>query len=132
MLPEYFEFTLPTKLVYGVGILGNIGNTVKHFGKRRAILVTDKILVKAGPVNLVKKGFKNTNIEIVCKYDNVPPNSTIKTVNSCARLAKKTSMRFYNRHRRRQRHRHGQGRQSSDRQRRQGRGSYGCIPAGQR
>ncbi len=89
MLPEYFEFTLPTKLIYGIGILGNIGNSIKHFGKRRAILVTDKILVKAGPVDRVKKGFKNTNIEIVCKYDNVPPNSTIKTVKSCARLAKK-------------------------------------------
>ena len=89
MLPEYFEFTLPTRLVYGIGILGNIGNSVKHFGKRRAILVTDKILVKAGPVDIVKKGFENTNIEIVCKYDNVPPNSTIKTVKSCALLAKK-------------------------------------------
>ncbi len=89
MLPEYFEFTLPTKLIYGIGILGNIGNSIQHFGKRRAILVKDKILVKAGPVDRVKKGFKNTNIEIVCKYDNVPPNSTIKTVKSCARLAKK-------------------------------------------
>ena len=89
MLPEYFEFTLPTRLVYGIGILGNIGSSIQHFGKRRAILVTDKILVKAGPVDIVKKGFKNTNIDIVCKYDNVPPNSTIKTIKSCALLAKK-------------------------------------------
>jgi alcohol dehydrogenase len=89
MLPEYFEFTLPTKLVYGFGILKSIDNSVKHFGKRRAILVTDKILVKAGPVSIVRKGFKTTNIEIVCTYDNVPPNSTIKTVKNCAKLAKK-------------------------------------------
>ena len=89
MLPEYFEFNLPTKLVYGIGILKNIGTSVKHFGKRRAILVTDKILLKAGPVEAVRKGFKKTNIEIVCTYDNVPPNSTIKTVKNCANLAKK-------------------------------------------
>ncbi len=89
MLPEYFEFTLPTKLVYGIGILGNIENAVTQFGKRRAILVTDKILLKAGPAGVVKKGFKNTNIEIVCTYSNVPPNSTIKTVQNCARLGKK-------------------------------------------
>ncbi len=91
MLPEYFEFTLPTKVVYGIGILNNIGNSVKHFGKRRAILVTDAILVKAGPVDKVKNGFENTNIEIVCMYDDVPPNSTVKTVESCADLARKNT-----------------------------------------
>jgi alcohol dehydrogenase class IV len=88
MLPEYFEFTLPTKVVYGIGILNNIGNAVRHFGERRAILVTDEILVKAGPVEKVKKGFENTQIKIVCMYDKVPPNSTIKTVEDCAELAR--------------------------------------------
>lgn len=88
MVPEYFEFTLPTKVVYGIGILNNIGNAVRHFGKRRAILVTDAILVKAGPVDKVRKGFEKTDIEIVCMFDNVPPNSTIKTVEACADLAK--------------------------------------------
>jgi hypothetical protein len=44
MLPEYFEFSLPTKLVYGIGIIENLGETVKPLGKRKAILVTDEIL----------------------------------------------------------------------------------------
>jgi len=89
VLPEYFEFTLPTKLVYGFRILRNIGSAVAHFGRRRAILVTDKILVKAGPVDIVKEGFKKTNIQIVCTYSDVPPNSTLKAVKDCADLAKK-------------------------------------------
>jgi alcohol dehydrogenase class IV len=87
MLPEYFEFTLPTKLIYGIGVITKLENTIKPFGKRRAILVTDKILVKAGPVEKVKKGFRNSNIDIVCVYDKVPPNSTIKTVEECAQMA---------------------------------------------
>ncbi|MDM8522616.1 iron-containing alcohol dehydrogenase [Desulfococcaceae bacterium HSG8] len=88
MLPEYFEFTLPSKVVYGIGILNNIANAVRPFGQRKAILVTDEILVKAGPVDKVKKGFESTDIEIVCMYDKVPPNSTIRTVEECASLAK--------------------------------------------
>ncbi|MBF0258864.1 MAG: iron-containing alcohol dehydrogenase, partial [Desulfamplus sp.] len=84
MLPEYFEFSLPTKLVYGAGIIGNIEKSVARFGKRRALLVTDAILAEAGPVEKVKKGFKNTEIEIVSVFDNVPPNSTLKTVQDCA------------------------------------------------
>ena len=89
MLPEYFEFTLPTKLIYGIGILGKLDNAIKPFGQRKAILVTDKILLKAGPVNKVKGGFKDSNIDIVCTYDKVPPNSTIKTVEGCALMARK-------------------------------------------
>ncbi len=89
MLPEYFEFSLPTKLIYGPGILKNIGHAVAPFGKRRAILVTDKVLLKAGPADRVKEGFKGTEIEIVCTYSNVPPNSAIRTVMQCTRLARK-------------------------------------------
>ncbi len=89
MLPEYFEFTLPTKVLYGVGILGNIKASLAMFGPRRALLVTDEILVNAGPVDKVKAGFKDSNIDIAAIFDKVPPNSTIKTVQDCAALAKK-------------------------------------------
>ena len=84
MLPEYFEFSLPTKLVYGVGIIGNIEKAVTRFGIKRALLVTDAILAGAGLVEKVKKGFENTGIDIVSVFDNVPPNSTLKTVQDCA------------------------------------------------
>ncbi|MEE4358360.1 MAG: iron-containing alcohol dehydrogenase [Desulfococcaceae bacterium] len=90
MLPEYFEFSLPTKLIYGVGILESIEDAVARFGKRKALLVTDRILLSAGPVDKVKAGFAKTGIEIACIFDDVPPNSTIKTVEECAALGKKT------------------------------------------
>jgi alcohol dehydrogenase len=89
MLPDYFEFSLPTKLVYGVGILDAIETAVARFGKRKALLVTDKILLKAGPVDRVKAGFKKTDIKITAVFDDVPPNSTIATVEACAALGKK-------------------------------------------
>jgi alcohol dehydrogenase len=89
MLPEYFEYTLPTKVIYGIGILKNIENSIRHFGKCRAILVTDEILAKTGPVEKVKNGFNKTNVNIVCTFDDVPPNSTITSVEKCAAKAKK-------------------------------------------
>ena len=89
MLPDYFEFSLPTKLVFGMGLLENLGETVKPFGKRKAILVTDEILVKTGLVEKVKSGFKGTSITIAATFDQVPPNSTIDTVEKCAALATK-------------------------------------------
>jgi alcohol dehydrogenase len=89
MLPDYFEFTLPTKLIYGIGILDSIEDAAGKFKNKKALLVTDKILVKAGPVDKVKKGFKKAGINITATFDNVPPNSTIKTVQDCASLGKK-------------------------------------------
>ena len=89
MLPEYFEFSLPTKLVYGVGILGNIDDAVKVFGKRKAIVVTDEVLVETGLVEKVVTGFRGTQIKIAATFDKVPPNSTIDTVEKCAAMAKK-------------------------------------------
>ena len=88
MLPDYFEFSLPTKLVYGIGILKKIVDAVKPFGPRKAILVTDEVLVKTGIVENVTAGFAQTPIDIVCTFDQVPPNSTIHAVEKCAALAK--------------------------------------------
>jgi alcohol dehydrogenase class IV len=89
MLPEYFEFKLPTKVIFGVGILKNIESAIKSYGKRRAILVTDEVLAKTGPVDKVKNGFDKTNIKIVNIFDDVPVNSTIESVEQCAAAAKK-------------------------------------------
>jgi alcohol dehydrogenase len=40
-------------------------------------------------VDKVKEGFKDTDIKIAATFDKVPPNSTIKCVEDCAKLAKK-------------------------------------------
>ncbi len=88
-LPEYFEFTLPTKVVYGIGVLENIGGSVQRFGKRKAILVTDKVLVEAGPVEKVRDGFAKTNIEIACIFDDTPAEATVHAVEACAKTGRK-------------------------------------------
>jgi len=89
MLPDYFQFSLPTKVIYGIGITGQLADAARPFGNRKAILITDKILRKAGPVANVQKGISDTGIRIACTFDNVPPNSTIDTVKRCAALGKK-------------------------------------------
>ncbi|HRZ24301.1 MAG TPA: iron-containing alcohol dehydrogenase, partial [Candidatus Contendobacter sp.] len=76
MLPDYFEFSLPTRVMYGIGIINQLNDAVASYGPRRALLVTDAILVQAGLAEKVKAGFQNTAIEIVATFDQVPPNST--------------------------------------------------------
>ena len=129
MFPEYFEFSLPTKLIYGIGVLRKIENIIKPFGLRKAILVTDKILVKAGPVGKVKEGFKGSNIDIVCTYDKVPPNSTIDVVEGCALMAKEKRLQYDYCRWRRECYRYGQGGKHPYSKGWTYRGPYGGLPS---
>ena len=48
MLPDYFEFSLPTRVMYGIGVINQLNEAVASYGPRRALLVipntTKKIL----------------------------------------------------------------------------------------
>ncbi len=88
MLPDYFEFSLPTRVIYGVGVIDQLRDTVAPYGRRRALLVTDAVLVQAGLAERVRSGLQNTAIEIAATFDQVPPNSTIQTVEDCAGLGR--------------------------------------------
>ena len=88
MLPDYFEFSLPTRVLYGIGVIDQLRDAVAPYGRRRALLVTDAVLVQAGLAERVKAGFRQTAIEIAGVYDQVPPNSTIRTVEDCAALGR--------------------------------------------
>ncbi len=88
MLPDYFEFSLPTRVIYGIGMIDQLSDVVAHYGPRRALLVTDAMLVQAGLAERVKTGFAPTAIDLVAVFDQTPPNSTIKTVEDCAALGR--------------------------------------------
>ncbi|MBZ4193251.1 MAG: iron-containing alcohol dehydrogenase [Candidatus Contendobacter sp.] len=88
MLPDYFEFSLPTRVIYGIGMINQLSAAVAHYGPRRALLVTDAVLVQAGLAERIKAGFAATAIEIVAIFDQTPPNSTIQTVEKCAALGR--------------------------------------------
>lgn len=88
MLPEYFEFSLPTRVVYGIGLLRNPADLLKPFADRRALLVSDAVLNRIGLVERIRESFAGAGVKIVAVYDDVPPNSTIATVQACADLGR--------------------------------------------
>jgi len=89
MLPDYYQFSLPTKVRYGIGMASRLGEELADFPGKRALLVTDKTIVKAGLAKKVIDGLKGSSIAIVATYDDVPPNSEIKVVTEAADLGVK-------------------------------------------
>jgi len=84
-----YEWLFPTKIRYGEGCLGELGDIVKDFGKENILIVTDKGVEAAGLVDLVinelnKAGFDKINI-----FDNVVPNPRDTACDEGAEFAKK-------------------------------------------
>jgi len=86
MLPEYYQFSLPTQVKYGIGLASRLGDELRDFKGSRALLVTDKVIVGTGLAQKVQDGLQGSHITVAAVYDNVPPNSEIKIVTEAAKL----------------------------------------------
>lgn len=84
MIPDYYEFYNPVKIVSGDKALDNLPYELDQLGVKRPIIVTDKGVSDAGLVETVKNAFADTDMIIGAIYDKTPPDSSIDTVNELA------------------------------------------------
>jgi len=80
-----FVFHCPTKITFGEHTAATAADLVKDLGCRKALLVTDQVLVKSGVLQSVLSGFKEGEYLL---YTDVPPDSDVDCVNSAARAAR--------------------------------------------
>jgi alcohol dehydrogenase len=76
-----FSYYLPTKLSFGFGVLGELGSEAKGIGMRRAIMVTDKVMVSTGIVTKVKDALGDVMADV---YDEVEPEPRIEVAQAVA------------------------------------------------
>ena len=72
-------FYSPQVNLLGAGCVKEVGAQIKELGLGKALVVTDKVLVKHGIVGKVTDQLKNSNIEFIV-YDEVEPNPTCAQV----------------------------------------------------
>lgn len=88
MLPEFFEFYNPTKVVYGVGIASDFKAELDFLGIGKYFIASDKIISDLGLVKKVADGLTSAGFEVTGEFLDVPQDSEIKAVNACAEQAK--------------------------------------------
>jgi len=73
-----FEFTLPTRLVFGPGTVGRIGSIARDFGMTRPLLVSDRGIRDAGHVDRALQSLCDAglNVEVFDQFS-VNPNSAM-------------------------------------------------------
>lgn len=82
-----FEFVLPTRIVYGSGVAGNLAEELAGLGKKYPLIVTDRGLIKAGVVEKVLKGLREAGMSYEI-FDEVEPNPRDLTVQRGAEYAR--------------------------------------------
>ncbi|GAV23016.1 L-threonine dehydrogenase [Carboxydothermus pertinax] len=88
-----YQFYMPPVSFMGIGCLNEAGKEVKKLGFKKALIVTDKVLVQIGLVNKLTKILDNEGIEYVI-FDETKPNPTVKNVEDGLKMLKENNCDF--------------------------------------
>jgi len=86
MLPKYYEFLVPVKILSGRKALANLPYELDQLGVRRPLLVTDAGVSKAGLVDRLAAALADGGRPLGPVFDEVPPDSSNRVVNRVAAL----------------------------------------------
>lgn len=83
-----FEFTIPTKIEFGIDSLARLGHFVNILGDR-VMLIAENVTTQSGLVSMVENVLKGKGIEPIV-YDGVFPNADSKVIDEIALIARKS------------------------------------------
>lgn len=84
MIPAYYEYYNPVKILSGRQALDNIPYELEILGCRRPIVITDKGVVEAGLIKIVLDAWAGSNLVVGALFDETPPDSSNAVVNQVA------------------------------------------------
>ena len=88
-----FEFTLPTKIVYGPGCVGKLAEEIAAIGGRKPLVITDPGIVKAGIVAIITDFLDQSDIEYAV-FDGVEANPKDVNAEAAAKIARQEGADF--------------------------------------
>ncbi len=80
MIPDFFQFHLPTKVLYQPGISKDFSNELSGLGLSRLLVITDPYLVQSKLIDPILEGLQNGGVEKYVVFSDVPPNSEVGVV----------------------------------------------------
>ncbi|MBC2716868.1 MAG: iron-containing alcohol dehydrogenase [Desulfobacteraceae bacterium] len=88
MLPEFFEFYNPTKVVYEDGVATDLKPELDIIGIKKYFIVSDQIINDLGMIKKVADGLVEAGCEVTGQYLDVKQDARLNDVKTCADLAK--------------------------------------------
>ncbi|OTG66744.1 iron-containing alcohol dehydrogenase [Acinetobacter silvestris] len=85
MAKPYYEFFCPVKVIAGHAALEHIPYELAALGSKRPMIITDKGVRSNHLLAPIEAAFEPTDVEIGFIFDDVPPDSSLETVQAAAK-----------------------------------------------
>lgn len=86
MIPQYFEFYNPVKILSGKQALENIAHELTQMNASRAMLLTNSMLTGVGLTGIVQEALRGSSVTVAAVYEEIPPDSSVHVVNDAGRV----------------------------------------------
>lgn len=93
MQPTPIEFSSRTRMVFGNGVVTQVGSLARELGAKKILLVTDAGIVAAGHAGRVIASLEAVGL-IVTVFDQAKENPTTKCVTECVAVAQQAEIDF--------------------------------------
>lgn len=93
MLPDFFEFHNPTKVVYEAGVATDLKPELDIIGCKKYFIVSDKPIADLGLVQKIEDGLVESGFIVTGKYTEVTQDADLEGVKRCADQIKASGAR---------------------------------------
>jgi alcohol dehydrogenase len=87
MLPEFYQFHHPTKVIYGEGLVNDFAHELEELNTHRFWVVSDPVIRDLGLVQTVTAGLQEAGFTITGEFYDVPQDASLQAVEAISRMA---------------------------------------------
>jgi alcohol dehydrogenase len=90
MLPEFYQFHQPTKMIYGEGLASDFSHELESLNIKKFFLVSDQVISGLGLAQIVQEGLEQGGFTVTGTFLDVPQDASITAVEEISRQATET------------------------------------------
>lgn len=87
--PDFFQFSVPTHIVFGDGISQEFSAELARLSMTRIMLVSDQGLSKTGMISPIQQGIVSAGIAVAGEFYDIPPATNVAAVTRLANEARR-------------------------------------------
>ena len=90
MLPEFYQFQHPTKMIYGERLASDFSHELEGLNAKKYFMVSDHVINDLGLLKEIKGGMEEGGITITGRFLDVPQDASIEAVEAISKQATET------------------------------------------
>ena len=87
---NFFQFSVPTRVVFSPGLSRDFSSELDLIPARKFFVVTDRVLADLKIIDPIIGGIKKSGREVAGIFTDVPPDSGVKVIETVAQIAKES------------------------------------------